>query len=351
LRNFYLPLKRLDGVLQFVFLTGVSKFSKVSIFSGINNLNDVSLDPAYAAVCGYTQDELETVFAEHLFGADREKVKLWYNGYNFLGDTVYNPFDILLFFQKSQTFRNYWFETGTPGFLVRLMRSTRYYLPDLANIVLSDDQMGSFEVERIPPAVLLFQSGYLTIGECFQKMGTINYRLAVPNQEVRLAFSNSLFSGYTEIQDQRVLLQSTAHDAMIAGDLDGMESAIRRVFAGIPWRNFTNNDLAEHEGYYASVLYVLFISITGTVIPEDITNHGQSDMTVRLGKMIYVMEIKVVAAASTIDGDNPALAQIRARKYAEKYLGQPATRVYEIGLVFGVRERNLIRFSGAERLR
>lgn len=348
LKNFYSALKKMDSLLQFVFLTGVSKFSKVSIFSGINNLKDISLDPNYATLCGYTQRDLETVFAEHLAGVDWEELKRWYNGYNFLGDAVYNPFDILLFISENHTYRNFWFETGTPTFLVRLMQQNRYFLPDMENIELGEEQMSSFEVERIPPAVLLFQSGYLTIEKGFQRMGVLNYRLRVPNQEVRIALSNALFTGYTDIFEQRLKYQTGAYDALLAGDMPGLEGAIRRLFAGIVWRNFTNNDIVEYEGYWASVLYAFFISITCEVVPEDTTNHGQADLTVKLGNVICVMEIKVIEGELPKDGPNHALEQIQSRGYAEKYRGAPGTQLFELGMIFSQEKRNLVQFDFAE---
>jgi hypothetical protein len=348
LKEFYSPLKELDAYLQFVFLTGVSKFSKVSIFSGINNLKDISLDANYATICGYSQHDLETVFAEHLAGVDWEKLKRWYNGYNFLGDAVYNPFDILLFISENKLYRNFWFETGTPSFLVKLMQKNRYFLPDLENIELGEEQMGSFEIERIPPAVLFFQSGYLTIEKRFQRMGILNYRLRVPNQEVKIALSNALFTGYTDIFEQRLKYQTSAYDALLAGDMPGLEGAIRRLFAGVPWRNFTNNDIVDYEGYWASVLYAFFISITCEVVPEDTTNQGQADLTVKLEHMVCVMEIKVIEGDLPEGSSNSALEQIQSRRYAGKYRGNPGTRLFELGLVFSRGKRNLVQFDFAE---
>jgi hypothetical protein len=360
LKDFYSPIKELDSYLQFVFLTGVSKFSKVSIFSGINNLKDISLDSNYAVICGYTQKDLEKDFSEHLEGVDWEKLRLWYNGFNFSGEPVYNPFDILLFISENRTYRNFWFETGTPTFLVRLMQQNRYFLPDLENIELSDEQMASFDVEHIPPAVLLFQSGYLTIDKHFQRMGTLHYLLRVPNREVKIALSNALFTGYTNIWDRRIKHQTSGYDSLRIGDMIGLEAVIRRLFAGVPWRNFTNNPIVEYEGYWASVLYAFFVSITCEVIPEDTTNQGQADLTVKLAEVICVTEIKVIAGSGREELDdtrlagkggntNSALDQIRTRDYAEKYLGQPGKRVFEVGMVFDPAVRNLSSFAWAER--
>ncbi len=173
-------------------MTGVTKFSKVSVFSGINNIEDITLAPEFATVCGYTQHDLETVFAEHLQGADMDKVKQWYDGYHFLGENVYNPFDILLFLRGNKQFKNYWFETGTPSFLVKTLEQQQFFLPDLNNIKAGEELLTSFDIERISPVTLLFQSGYLTIKEVLKIGAVSRYILGFPNLEVSIAFTNSL---------------------------------------------------------------------------------------------------------------------------------------------------------------
>jgi hypothetical protein len=165
LRDLYTTIKNYDEYIKFDFLTGVSKFSKVSVFSGLNNLKDITLDGRYATICGYTQNDLETVFADHLAGVDMEKVREWYNGYNFLGDKVYNPFDILLFIDKGYVFRNYWFATGTPTFLIKLIDKNNYYIPQLDNLRVSEMLIDSYDIDNIKLEPLLMQSGYLTIKE------------------------------------------------------------------------------------------------------------------------------------------------------------------------------------------
>jgi Protein of unknown function (DUF1703)./Predicted AAA-ATPase. len=347
LKSLYSVIKERDADLQFVFLTGVSKFSKVSIFSGINNLKDISLSEAFGAICGYTQEDLETTFGEHLAGVDWAELKSWYNGYNFLGEPVYNPFDILLFISEGKKYGSYWFETGTPSFLVRMIRQRAYFLPDLDRISAGEELLSSFELDRIEPVTLLFQAGYLTIDTISYKMGKPFYTLRPPNREVRFALTDQLFSEYSGITDKKGEYQNEVWDALAAGDLAALETAIRRLFAGIPWRNFTNNEIVETEGYYASVLYAFFSAINCGVVPEDITNHGQADLTLTLGNKVYVTEIKVLGDKGALsDGRNPALDQIRERKYAEKYQGQAGREIYELGMVFGRRERNLIGFGG-----
>jgi hypothetical protein len=345
LKNFYSALKKVDGLLQFVFLTGVSKFGKVSIFSGINNLKDMTLDSRYADICGYTQRNLETDFARHLDGVDWEQLKLLYNGYNFLGEAVYNPFDILLFISEGQRYRNFWFETGTPAFLVKLMQNNRYFVPDLETIEAGEELLSTFEIESMEVVTLLFQTGYLSIKESSFRRGQTIYRLGFPNQEVKLSFTDYLITAYTRAAQKKVKLSDGIWEALKAGDPPSLEIAVKRIFAGIPWRNFTNNKLADYEGFYASVLYAYFSAVTGTVIPEDTNNHGQADMTVQLDTNIYVMEIKVIPGELPEGSPNKALEQIRSRNYAEKYRRAQGVQVFELGLVFSRTQRNLVQFD------
>lgn len=258
---------------------------------------------------------------------------------------MYNPFDILLFIQKGKIYRNYWFETGTPSFLVRLMQKKRYFLPELEGFEAGEELLSSFEIETMEPVTLLFQSGYLTIKESTFRRGRTIYRIGFPNREVRLAFSDYLVTAYTQTGIEKERYAESVYDALLAGDMDKLEAAIRRMFAGIPWRNFTHNDLAEYEGFYASVLYAFFVSVTCIVVPEDITNHGQADMTVFMENKVYVMEIKVISDEGPEDNTNSAFKQIRERNYAEKYLGEPGKQVFELGMVFSQTERNLLQFD------
>jgi hypothetical protein len=341
LKNLYSVLKSQDANLQFVFMTGVTKFSKVSLFSGVNQLRDITLSKSYSSICGYTDNDLQEHFSEYLAGSDPEEVRLWYNGYNWMGpESVYNPYDILLFLSEDLSFQNYWFETGSPTFLIELFRKNQYFLPDLENIEVFQRTLNSFEIESLHPITLLFQAGYLTIEKTFIEREKLVYRLKIPNQEVRLALNDYFIEDYTGISADLKSRQGDLYDALSTGNLTSFEQHIRSLFAGIPWRNFTNNDLANFEGYYASVLYAFFASLNAQIIPEDITNRGQADMTILLGNHIYVMEIKVVD--NLPEGNNQALQQIVQRNYAEKYRNREGKTVHELGLVFNKTERNLV---------
>jgi hypothetical protein len=341
LKTFYGVLKEQDANLQFVFMTGVTKFSKVSLFSGVNQLKDITLSKSYSSICGYTDNDLQELFSEYLVGSDPEEVKRWYNGYSWTGpETVYNPYDILLFLSEGLSYQNYWFETGSPTFLIDMFRQNHYFLPDLENIEVYQRTLNSFEIESINPITLLFQAGYLTIEKTFIDRGKLVYRLKIPNQEVRLALNDYFIEEYTGISSDLKSRQDDLYNALSTGNIGSFEHHIRTLFAGIPWRNFTNNNLADFEGFYASVLYAFFISLRAWVIPEDISNRGQADMTIILENQIYVMEIKVVG--NLPEGNNKALEQIIQRKYAEKYRNKEGMTVHEVGLVFSKTERNLV---------
>ena len=185
LRSLYGAIKDCDRHLRFVFLTGVSKFSQAGIFSGLNNLNDITLDERYGALCGYTDDELDAVFAPEFEGLDRDEIRRWYNGYNWLGpERVYNPHDVLLLFDKRR-FRPYWFQSGTPTFLADLLSRRRVATPALEGMFADDDLLSAIDVDRIPVEALLFQTGYLTIAGEERDEDALLYRLDYPNQEVR----------------------------------------------------------------------------------------------------------------------------------------------------------------------
>jgi hypothetical protein len=199
LLDFYTQIKDNDRYLRFAFLTGVSKFPKASIFSGLNNLEDISLNPDFGNICGYTQLDLDTTFAPYLEGVDMEQVKRWYNGYNFLGESVYNPSDILLFIKNHYVFDNYWFEAGTPRFLVELIKKNSYFIPDLLNITVEQSLLNSFDLENLDLETILFQTGYLTIKRVIPSGMGARYELGFPNKEVQISFNEYILRLMTSV--------------------------------------------------------------------------------------------------------------------------------------------------------
>ncbi len=293
LKNLYGVIKDADVYLKFVFITGVSKFSKVSLFSGLNQLRDITLSKEYSTICGYTQEELEEVFREELQDKDLKLIKCWYNGYSWLGEPLYNPFDILLYLEEKQ-FHPYWFETGTPSFLMKLLLEKRFYLPELEDLTATDDLIGTFDLDYIEPENLLFQVGYLTIKETIEEEGLILYKLSYPNKEVKISLNRVLFSYFTQLSSERPRLSLKMIEAVRERDFEKMKKVLEGLYAGIPHDWFRKNELSRYEGYYASCFYAFLCGSGLEVIPEDITNKGQIDLTVLYRERVYLFEFKVV---------------------------------------------------------
>ncbi len=338
LREFYSVIKENDQYIRLVFLTGVSKFSKMSLFSGLNNLEDITLRKKYSTICGYTQSELEASFSDRLDGVDLEEVKKWYNGYNYLGDKVYNPFDILLFFSSNCEFKNYWWSTGNPKFLVDILQMKDYSIPDVVNFEATDEVLDSFDVDTIHLEALLWQTGYLTIKEKYRERNRIKYKLGVPNLEIQFSLNEFFIDTLTDQRTQKIHFQDNLWDVFEKGNLDQLEKELFKIFAGIPYHNFTNNKIAHYEGYYASIIYAYFASLGLETIAEDTTNKGRVDMTLRMNRRTYVFEFKLSEEAT----NNP-MQQIKERKYYEKYLD--SKEIYLIGIEFSRSERNIINFA------
>ena len=342
LRGLYATIKDSDAHIKFTFLAGVSKFSKVSLFSGLNNLTDITIDPQYSAICGYTEEDLDTVFAPELPGLDRDEIRRWYNGYSWRGqEKVYNPFDILLLFRR-QSFEAYWFETGTPTFLIETLLSRGVGALALDNMLGSDDLLSAFDVDHIATEALLFQTGYLTIIQTEPRGGEMYYRLSYPNREVRQSLNRSLLNHLTGDPSQRTEHRARLYDLLLVNDFAGLESLFKAFFASIPYQWHTNNEIANYEGYYASVFYSYFASVGFDIVVEDSGSDGRLDMAVRFNDNVYLFEFKVVELAP----EGAAMAQLQAKGYADKYrdLDQP---IFMIGIEFSRETRNLIGFETA----
>ena len=340
LRGLYSTLKFADAHVRFSFITGVSKFSKVSLFSGLNNLTDLTLDPEFSAICGYTEADLDAVFAAELPDLNRGRIREWYNGYSWLGaEKVYNPFDILLLF-RTRRFRAHWFETGTPTFLLDMLLRRRVGPVELERMVATDELVSRFDVGDIATEALLFQTGYLTVvGEDAGLEGEPVYRLGYPNREVRQSLNRNLLHNLTRDEGQtekRIRLPGLLRDR----DFEGLRQLFHAFYAGIPYEWYTNNAITSYEGYYAAVFYAYFASLGLDIAVEDSTNRGRLDMALRFEGDVYLFEFKVVEQA----GPGAALAQLRERGYAEKYRGGSA-RVHLVGVEFSSATRNIAAFD------
>ncbi|NNJ85168.1 MAG: ATP-binding protein, partial [Gammaproteobacteria bacterium] len=344
LRDFYTILKGQGKNLHFVFLTGVSRFSKVSVFSEMNHLNDITYVRKYGSLVGYTQTELESDFTDHLLATAQqediplsellEKIRSWYNGYRFhpTAEAVYNPFSCLLYFQNRE-FKYWWFETGTPAFLMDIIRKSPLPVADLEQKVVSESDFSSFEPDRLDPVPLLQQTGYLTITDYDASSET--YTLDYPNREVRNAFLRYLaqtFSGRESgITDDLRRLQGALTDQ----DPDTFFAILRAIFAGIPYDIQVNR-----ERYYQSLFYLIFRLMGMQIHTEVHTATGRIDATVELDTGIWIFEFKLDGSAQA------ALDQIRDKKYAAPYAtsGKP---VYLVGVNFDFdpKKRNVIEWK------
>ena len=342
LRGLYAVIKDCDEHVRFCFLTGVSKFSKVSLFSGLNNLKDITLDPRYSSICGYTEGDLDTVFAAELEGLDRQRIREWYDGYSWGGDErVYNPFDVLLLLDERQ-FKNWWCETGNSAFLVNLLLEKGIHWYRIDGMVSSEELLSQFDVGAIAPEALLFQAGYLTVLERLELADSPRYRLGYPNREVRLSLNRDLLMGVLGVgrQGERESQTTRLREVLVAGDLAGLEAELRALLASVPHQWHSKNPMGSYEGWYASLLQAYFVATEAEVRAEESGSQGRADLIVRGFGRVYVFEFKMGDRA----GAAAALRQLKARGYADRYLGR-GEPVHLVGLEFSAETRNLTGFE------
>lgn len=336
LRSFYSVIKENDDKVRFAFLTGVSKFSKSGVFSGLNNLNDITYHEKYATICGYTQQELEETFQSQLTPEDLPKIKDWYNGYYFLGNEgVYNPFSILCFFERGKQFSNYWFATGTPTFLVKLIKQRRFYIPNLEQVKVSESELESFEIDQVPLLPLLLQTGYLTIKSTQRISARISYTLTYPNLEVKHSLNESLaqMSVTSEVKNATF---SAIDQVLSQHQFEKLKTIFTSLFASIPHDWYRNNNIQQYEGFYCATVYTYFMGLGYEAIAEDVTSQGQIDLTIITDESVVILEFKL-----TTHGDaQSALQQIKDKHYAEKYLSRHKP-IYLLGLSFDPEARNV----------
>ena len=340
LHGLYGIIKGCAQYIRFVFVTGISMYSKVNLFSGLNNLNDISLDPQYATICGYTENDIDTVFAPELEGLDRDQIRHWYNGYNWLGEEkVYNPFDVLLLFDKRQ-FKPHWYRTGTPRFLYNMMARGKLNTLELENMAMYEEELSSFELEDVSVYALLFQCGYLTITGREVRSERNYYKLEYPNHEVRLSMNQELLKALKTNWSETMRRGESLAQLLTENDFVGFERQLRSLFSGIPYQWHIRNMLARHEGFYASVLYACFTANGIDIRPEESSSRGRSDLVVLHAGQVFVLELKVVLGPSARTATRDAMRQMRERGYAEKYESS-GKAVHLLALVFSRFKRNL----------
>ncbi|MGP1445467.1 ATP-binding protein, partial [Treponema sp.] len=326
LKAFYSVIKTCDEYIRFAFLTGVTKFSKISIFSDLNNLRDISMEEDYAGICGITQEELETTFQPEIQSlATRQNMdypqalaalKQWYDGYLFhpAGKGMYNPFSVLSALVKKEI-KSYWFGTGTPTFLVNFLKEAHYYIPDLdGKVELDEEGLQTYRAVAQDALPILFQAGYLTIKTYIQEAGM--YRLGFPNNEVRYGFLKNLlpaYSGLPFVETGKSVWKFV--EDIRAGNVEGVMERLKAIISGIAYDSFTEENLKLREQNYQTAVYLVFTLMGQFVQTEVHSAMGRADCVLKTADSVYIFEFKLSGNGSAED----ALNQIKENGYAEKY--------------------------------
>jgi hypothetical protein len=339
MREFYRALKNADEHLHFVFITGITKFSKVSIFSAINNLIDISLDKEYSVLCGWTQEELESNFDKHLEQMAAELnctkkdilhgIRGWYNGFSWDGvHTVYNPFSTLLLFEHKQ-FNNYWFGSGSPQFLINILKERNDVLSLLKPVKLSSASFDKFDYRTLHTGLLLFQSGYLTVKQI--EYGEIGeppvFTLGIPNNEVKNSLMEYLVSAYTEYPVETTFnIREQMRAAMLASNAADFEMSARELFARIPYQLHI-----PAEAYYHSLI-LLWLTMLGFDVQGEVsTNNGRIDAVWLYKEQAVIAEVKFAREGDAAALLDDAFKQIYEKKYYERYMGAYKVSLMAIG--------------------
>ena len=347
LKAFYSVIKTCDQYIRFAFLTGVTKFSKVSIFSDLNNLQDISMLNDYAEICGLTQAEIEKTFKPEIerlakntknsYDKMLEELKKRYDGYKFsvLGESVYNPFSILNTFNSGEL-KNYWFATGTPTFLVNYLKAAHYNIPDLdGKVELDESMLNEYRADAKDPIPILFQSGYLTIKEYIEEVNM--YRLGFPNDEVRYSFLENLVPAYSSLRPDEtgVSIWKFVEDIR-AGNVDDFMERMQAIIAGVPYDNLPKDKLKLREQNYQTAVYLIFKLMGQFVQTEIHCLKGRADCIVHTKDSIYIFEFKLMSAGTAED----AIVQIKENGYAAQFKTS-SKKIILIGSSFNEEERTI----------
>ena len=338
LKPFYGVLKTMDGDIKFALLTGVTKFGKVSVFSDLNNLNDISMDNRYVALCGMTGEEIHRYFEADLrelasaqkmtYQETCDRLKESYDGYHFVENSegIYNPFSVLNTFDKMK-FGSYWFETGTPTYLVDLLKRNHYNLEQMAREETNSDVLNSIYADESPIPVI-YQSGYLTIKDYDSRFE--NYTLGFPNREVEEGFIKFLMPFYTRVNKVESPFEIQQFTQEIeSGKPDAFLRRLQSFFADTPYEL-----IRELEIHYQNVLFIVFKLVGFYTKVEYHTNNGRVDLILQTDKFIYIMEFKLNGTAEE------ALQQINNKRYALPFEAD-GRKLFKIGINFSEKTRNI----------
>jgi len=340
LKEFFGTIKgsSVSAALRFVFFTGISKFSKVSIFSDLNNLDDLTMQDEFCSILGYTQDELNVYFERYIqklaqqqklsILETHEKIEQWYNGYRFTekDSKIYNPFSVLKLL-KYNKFQNYWFETATPTFLANLIKEKQYPIPDIETLELDSNSFSVYDLERLELEPLLFQTGYITIKDVKDNF----YKLGYPNQEVKISFTSYLYNQLVIISRASIKAQYAHLNQYLQSEqIELFIETANAILSSIPYPHIDDQD----EHYYHTVFY-LMLSASGVLVPTEVlTSYGRIDMEVYFDDKVYVIELKCNQTAEK------AIEQIKAKKYHEKHVHSDK-KIVLMGINFDTHERRI----------
>ena len=340
LKGFYGILKSSDEYLRFVFLTGVTKFAHVSIFSDLNHIKDMTLNPDYAEICGLTQVEVESHFepeiAEILNNTNKSRDKYlqelrdYYNGYRFSREplTLYNPFGLLIHFDEKGNFIPYWYASGTPTFLIELIKKQKINILDLDKMSFDERQFQKFDIVNMDAVVILYQAGYLTISGYNEEKR--KYSLNYPNLEVSTSFSITLIEQYLSVDfDNSNALIANLPDALMDGDIERMIETLRQFMAAIPY-----DIIIDSEKYYQTVVHLIFSMFGINCRSEVRIAQGRIDTIVETKKFVYCFEFKLNEPAKK------ALEQINSKDYMLPWKGS-GKQLFKIGICFDSEKRNI----------
>ncbi|MBE6362357.1 MAG: AAA family ATPase [Lentisphaerae bacterium] len=333
LKGFYSVVKACEHLERFVFITGVSKFCHVSLFSDLNNLTDLTMDARYATMFGYTQDELEANFGDRIatlagntdITAYKGKIKEWYNGYRFHknAQTVYNPVSLAYFFENNGEFNNYWFSTGTPSFLLELIKKQRFDLEKVLETPVSGFAFSAYEIDKINPLTLLLQTGYLTIDKAVERYGDTTYMLRFPNLEVKGSFEAYLTGDCSGLHvDQVKDSIYRLADNVSTGDVDGFLETMKVFFAKVSYDVHMKN-----ENNFQLLFYSIFMLLGISIVAESRTNNGRIDAVATNEDFVFIFEFKLNKS------DEIALQQIKDRDYYRRYMNS-GKKIFLIGVNF-----------------
>ncbi len=333
--------KQLAGMIRFCFFTGVSRFSKTNLFSGVNNLEDITIAPEYSAICGYTESDIDHVFAQELGGLNRDDIREWYNGYSWLGeDKVYNPWDILHLL-RWRDYEPWWFRSGSPKYMVDVLKQRKVMSVKLDRPHARSGLLESFDVDNIDPVALLFQSGYLTITEKYTKDMSVRYVLDYPNREVRENINRLLLDMHLPNSSEALLDDTEEIRGCLQNcDAAGMESLFQGVLARLPRQWHAPVDITQYEAYIASVFYSYFMGASISAHAEVATSKGRIDLVANLPSNTYLFEFKVIN-----DGNQAgAIKQIIEKDYAQQFRGA-GKDVYLVGVEYSKERREIVDFK------